>query len=196
MITVKAYGELKKVLGNKKIHTFRNCHNIKQLFNAIEANYRDFYKFLADNAKTNFYILINNKTAISRDNVSMQNFKDGDEIKIVPLLSGSGEDWGSVLTVVVGAILIWLSWGTNPNGWQMLGMGMGINMVTSGVSQLLFKPEVVEPSTYESSDKSKASYAFNGAVNLTSQGNAVPVGYGRLRVGSQVIGAGLYSVNL
>ena len=37
----------------------------------------------------------------------------------------------------------------------------------------------------------RSSYIFNGAVNLTAQGNPVPLCYGRMKVGSVVISAGL-----
>ena len=37
----------------------------------------------------------------------------------------------------------------------------------------------------------RASYIFNGAVNLTAQGACVPVCYGKMRVGSVVISAGI-----
>jgi predicted phage tail protein len=37
----------------------------------------------------------------------------------------------------------------------------------------------------------KPSYAFDGAVNTAAQGNPVPICYGRLIVGSQVVSAGL-----
>lgn len=35
------------------------------------------------------------------------------------------------------------------------------------------------------------SYVFNGAVNTTAQGHPVPIGYGRMMVGSAVISAGI-----
>lgn len=195
MITVKVYGSLKKIMGNTKLHTFNHCHNIRQLITAIEVNYKGFKKYLADNAANPFHVILNNKTSITKENISMQNFTDGDIIKIVPVIKGSGDDWGSVLSIVIGIVL--LAYGYyNPGSFQAFAYGMGASMIMSGVSQLLFKPEVIEPSSYEAEDKNKSSYAFNGAVNLTSQGNAVPVGYGRLRVGSQVIGAGLYAQNI
>lgn len=37
----------------------------------------------------------------------------------------------------------------------------------------------------------RGSYIFNGAVNLTAQGNPVPLCYGRMKIGSVVISAGL-----
>ncbi len=35
------------------------------------------------------------------------------------------------------------------------------------------------------------SYTFNGPINTTAQGNPVPLGYGRMIVGSAVISAGI-----
>ena len=195
MITVKVYGSLKRIMGNKKIHNFTNCHNIRQLITAIEVNYKGFAKYLSDNAANPFFILVNKKTSISKENILMQNFKDGDEVKIVPVTVGSGDSWGSVLSIIVGIIIIWATYGVA--GWETVGMGMGMSMIMSGVSQLLFKPQVQNPSTYEPTDpKTAMSYAFSGPLNVTAQGNPVPLGYGRLRIGSQVVGAGIFSQNI
>ena len=49
-------------------------------------------------------------------------------------------------------------------------------------------PKATEPSERP---ENKPSYSFNGAVNTTAQGHPVPVGYGRLIVGSAVISAGI-----
>ena len=37
----------------------------------------------------------------------------------------------------------------------------------------------------------KPSYAFDGPLNTTAQGNPVPLAYGKILAGSQVISAGL-----
>ena len=37
----------------------------------------------------------------------------------------------------------------------------------------------------------RGSYIFNGAVNLTAQGNPVPLCYGRMKIGSVVVSAGV-----
>jgi predicted phage tail protein len=50
--------------------------------------------------------------------------------------------------------------------------------------------ESFSPRNNEPADN-RASYIFNGAVNLTAQGNPVPICYGRMRVGSVVVSAGL-----
>jgi len=42
----------------------------------------------------------------------------------------------------------------------------------------------------------RASYIYNGAVNLTAQGNPVPICYGRMRVGSVVVSAGVSTTDI
>lgn len=38
----------------------------------------------------------------------------------------------------------------------------------------------------------KASYAFGGVTNTTTQGNPVPLAYGKCRIGGAIISAGIY----
>jgi len=66
---------------------------------------------------------------------------------------------------------------------------MGVSLVIGGVSQLLFSPQTQTQSAER--EENKPSFIFNGAVNTTRQGNCVPICYGRMIVGSQVISAGL-----
>ena len=42
----------------------------------------------------------------------------------------------------------------------------------------------------------RSSYIYNGAVNLTAQGNPVPICYGRMRVGSVVVSAGVSTTDI
>jgi predicted phage tail protein len=85
----------------------------------------------------------------------------------------------------------------NPMGWAASGAflsqstlySVGTAMILGGVSQMIAPtPKAAEP--YEPPEN-KPSYSFNGAVNTTAQGHPVPVGYGRLIVGSAVISAGI-----
>ena len=70
-----------------------------------------------------------------------------------------------------------------------IAAGIGWSLVLGGVAQLLFKPPELQNSDRT---ENQPSFAFNGAVNTVAQGNPVPVGYGRLIVGSQVISLGLH----
>ena len=60
-----------------------------------------------------------------------------------------------------------------------------VSIVTGLIMQALFKP----PKPKE--EKETKSYLFSGPVNTAAQGIPIPIGYGRLRVGSSVISASL-----
>ena len=85
---------------------------------------------------------------------------------------------------------------------------VGAAMVLGGTAQLLSPALTTGPRSFGASSgrgparesfsprnnepaDNRASYIFNGAVNLTAQGNPVPICYGRMRIGSVVISAGL-----
>jgi predicted phage tail protein len=65
----------------------------------------------------------------------------------------------------------------------------GFSMALSGIAQML-SPQAKAPGSFESADK-RASFIFNGAINSQEQGGAVPIIYGRMRVGSSVISGAL-----
>jgi predicted phage tail protein len=70
-----------------------------------------------------------------------------------------------------------------------LTFSVGAALLLSGVSGLLAgTPKQTET---KEAVENKPSYIFNGAVNTSSQGQPVPLGYGRLIVGSAVISAGI-----
>ena len=60
-----------------------------------------------------------------------------------------------------------------------------VAVATGLIMQALFKP----PKPQE--QKQTRSYLFSGPVNTVAQGIPIPLGYGRLRVGSAVISASL-----
>lgn len=199
MITLKVYGSLKTAMGGIAEHKYAKCYDVRTLIQAMTSNFKSIQRYLSDRSDMPFQILVNGTKYLTKDTIKTAKFKDGDSIQFIPVIGGSGDSWGSVATIIIGIIMIvaaYFTGGTSLAWMQPFLYGMGGSMLISGVSQLLFKPEEIEPSTYETEDKSKSNYAFNGPVNLTSQGNAVPLGYGRLRVGSQVIAAGLYAQNI
>lgn len=119
-------------------------------------------------------------------------------IKFVPAVSGKA----GLGKIIAGVALIGLSFvlPVTPllSGFAFsassIAMSLGISVALGGVSQMLAgtpqSPAPANPAT------NLPSYAFNGAVNTAAQGNAVPICYGRLRVGSQVISTGLEVASL
>jgi predicted phage tail protein len=122
-------------------------------------------------------------------------------IKIVPAVAGKA----GLGKVVAGAALIALSIYTGGAGLSVfsayasggiglaassLAFSLGTSLVLGGISQMLASNPAGPVGPAEKANN-QPSYAFNGPINTTGQGNPVPICYGRLRIGSQVISTGL-----
>lgn len=110
---------------------------------------------------------------------------DAESIRIVPVIQGAGDGFGQVL---LGAALIAVSVFV-PVAPAFVG-NVGLALALGGVSQMLFAPQASSPDQYEKPEN-RPSFFFNGAVNTSREGNCVPICYGRMIVGSQVISTGL-----
>jgi|TARA_R110000851_G_scaffold233970_3_gene386489 predicted phage tail protein len=73
-----------------------------------------------------------------------------------------------------------------PAGSGELAIMILMSVLAAAVSYVLFSQS--KPPRPEDPVQ-KSSYLFQGATNTAAQGNFVPIGYGRLRVGSAVISA-------
>lgn len=112
------------------------------------------------------------------------------EIHIIPVLHGSANDAGMWMTII-GIVLIAAS-------FLIPGLGAlapmffmaGVTLTLSGVAQML----APDPEDGSEKPENMPSYLFNGPVNTYRQGNPVPCGFGALRVGSQVLSAGVVNM--
>ena len=118
-------------------------------------------------------------------------------LKIIPVIAGKG----GLGKVVLGAALIGASFylpgatyfsamSSFSINASAIASSIGFSLLLGGVSQMLFAPPKAKINNGEKSSN-LPSYAFAGAVNTTGQGNPIPICYGQLRVGSQVISTGL-----
>jgi len=119
-------------------------------------------------------------------------------IDIMPVIEFAGSDF---LTVVLGALLIiagvLVTIGTLGGG-ALLGAALivgGIGVLSAGVINLLSKPPASEDFR-EIQNGGKSSYLFSGPQNVINEGGPVPVGYGTLIVGSQVVSASYQITNI
>lgn len=118
------------------------------------------------------------------------------EIHIVPAIKGAGGKSGGAALIIAAAVIAIAAYtGYIPADYAGAAYNVSLNLAISGVSQLMFSSTSVSTDSPEelTGETNKASYAFNGPVNTTAQGNPVPVLYGRLRVGSQVVSAGIFT---
>lgn len=114
-------------------------------------------------------------------------------ISIVPIVKGAGGDFAKVVGIALVGIALF-----NPLGFAFASTLSGaLTTLTVGVSLLIAgtaaKPDISPQETNRNDDR---SYLFNGAVNTTQQGQPIPIGYGRMRIGSQVVSASLSTTQI
>lgn len=185
--TVILLGALGKRFGKK------HCFAIKTPAEAVRALCANFPKFesaLNESAEKNVghRVIVGRTPVLSDDELSYPSGQAS--IVIAPVVAGAG---GNVGRIFIGAALIAASFFIPPIGLigtMTLGglVGtVGVALALGGVAQLLAgSPDAPTPS-----EDSPPSYAFDGPANTTQQGQAVPVGYGRLIVGSAIVSAGI-----
>lgn len=185
MKTIKLYGVLAEKFGRRyKLDVASPAEAIRALC-AVVPGFRDFL-----NLNGNFKLWAG-QSSITEDNIAFP-CSDSEVIKIVPLPHGAGGG-GGLLGIIGGIALItlaivqpaFLAAYMSASSYAIIG-SLGVSMVLGGLSQALTQPPVGNQAA-----ASNASYIFNGASNNIAQGNPVPICYGEMIVGSQVISLGI-----
>ncbi|BDU22042.1 tail assembly protein [Dyella sp. GSA-30] len=154
----------------------------------IQSQFRDARSFFANAHRQGMEFAVFRGKGASRENIGIEQLKEpaGGTITFVPIIKGSKN--GGVLQTILGVILVVVgAYISESDGGTTLGIG--ISMLAGGVVQLLSP----QPKLNKNADsaENQPSYVFSGAVNTTAQGNPVPVGYGRMIIGSAVISAAI-----
>jgi predicted phage tail protein len=187
MRTILLLGELGKNFGKR---FEMDVKNPAEAVRALCANFPEFQRYVIESGKRNvFYKVLVGKQARTADQLHDPSGKD--VIKIVPVIGGAGGR-ANPFTFIAAAVLIVASIALNVvfpgNPVSPYLMNAGIAMAIGGVVQMLTP---LPKSPDQDRPDNKPSYIFNGSVNTTAQGYPVPVGYGRMIVGSAVISAGI-----
>lgn len=129
-------------------------------------------------------------TALSEDDL-LVSMEDGEDLHLIPAVEGAGN---GVAQVIVGIALIAVGFftfgATSAVGLAMIGAGAG--MAVGGIVQMTTKLPNSDYGSREQADQ-RPSFLFDGPTNTSTQGLPVPVIYGRVKVGSVVISAGITS---
>jgi len=188
MREVRLYGHLGKQFGK----VFRlDVASPAEAVRALCANFSGFDVALASYAPG--YHVIVGKNDIGIGDLT---FHGRAPIKIVPAVTGAKSGLGQV---VVGALIIiaafytggasiGASGGITAGTVGTMALSFGTSLIIGGLSQMLTSAPSVESTEAATNNP---SYVFNGPVNTVAQGNPVPLCYGRMIVGSQVVSAGL-----
>jgi predicted phage tail protein len=172
--TIKLYGHLGKKFGK----SFQLAVSTPaEAVRALSINLKGFKQYLK---QYNFHVFLDKMDIGSEELGSITTV---DTIKIIPVTLGSG----GIFKVAIGiAMMIYAP--EMSSTW----FSVGASMVLSGISEILFAPPKNKGASIEKPENTP-SYVFNGPVNTTGSGNPVSLCYGKVRVGSQVISAGLTS---
>lgn len=161
----------------------------------LELNTKKFYKtlYLNDQKNIKYQIILNGKKfytdnppdinkpeTIYNSELALKR-NDLETIDIVPVIEGADSDTLGIVTLIIGVILIAL--GPVTGGLTVIP---GILLIAAGIFTLLSKPPKFEDFR-EIEQGGKTSYLFSGPQNIIGEGGPVPVGYGKLIIGSQVV---------
>jgi len=146
----------------QKEFEFSNVKNLKTVVSAINSIHPNFKNSLLQDARQGINYQILIDRKITENVRAVKEIKNNSTIEIVPCLLGADP-----VQIIVGFI---------------------VNVVVAGITYLM-TPDA-QPRRIEASIKGE-SYIFSTPDNLVQQGQALPLGYGRLRVGSQIISSSI-----
>jgi predicted phage tail protein len=184
MLTVIFYGELRRQFGRRYVLDVRSP---AEAVHALCMQLRGLRQYFIEHATQKF--LVRGHQDYTEDDIHYPQSEG--VLKVVPLIGGSGA-WGRILggaaLAAIGAVLMVTT------GTGMPLVAMGISLALSGVAQML-APRPPSPGATPEKPDNQPSLAFDGAVNTMGQGGPVPLGYGRMIVGSQIISVGFSTNN-
>jgi predicted phage tail protein len=173
----------------------------KEVFDAISCAHGNFRNRLVElaNQGIHFTLLIDGKKITTIEELSI--VSDNQKIDIVPLVCGAGRTGAAIAIIALGVLTAGAGLAASAGMIGVMGAGgaatlggiaastlvsVGIGIAMMGLQMMLApKPKMERPSADVNS--AKQSFIFSSKANVVEQGIPVPVGYGRLRVGSAVI---------
>jgi predicted phage tail protein len=184
MTDIFLHGKLGQEFGQK--FRFSICKP-KDVFQAIETIKEGFSKKIVELSKSGLqYSIIVDGQSISSEKELERRGKFS-QIDIVPVIFGSG-----VAALAVGFVAAIGSYAAAGAGYALLSsflMSVAFSAIAIGIQALMAKPpsyNTPQGSVSTTSSSSK-SFMFSNRENVAFQGSPVPLGYGRIRVGSAII---------
>lgn len=191
-VDVKILGELGRKYGSEYRFFVRHPRDI---LSALCRQISGFKEYLCNAHENNigFKLITQDAEGIDYEQLTM----GCSTLTIAPVVAGSGGATGKIL---LGVALVGLSFVSFGAGTVAAGMGaafaggsagivstamfgIGLSMIATGIGAML-TPQVKTPG---SDSGKKESFLFDRAAELTTQGNPIPLVYGRYLVGAPLV---------
>ena len=163
----------------------------KQAIEAINANKTSFKKRIFDLSQQgiHYVILVDGENVNCYEQLEIK--KENTTIDILPMICGSGfvaalTTLGTFLASGAAAGSFAATFG----GFLVSNaaiIGGALNVIATTLIQQALSPSQKSERTEATISGAKESFLIGSKANLAQQGNPIPVGYGRLRVGSSII---------
>lgn len=213
MTNITLHGEIAEAVGRKDWKL--EVNSVAEAMRAIHVQSKNkLYNYLIESSKKNieYKILVNERELLQEKEISLDNIyelsnseiimnnKNLRSIDIVPIIAGAGSGGGGgsstkgIIAIVLAVVLIATGVGAAGGTGILAGMSTGLiiggaALAITGITLLLMQPPKFEDFRTINDGKSstKPSYLFDGPTNILGEGGPVPIGYGRMLIGSQTV---------
>jgi predicted phage tail protein len=224
MTNITLHGEIAEQVGreNWKI----KVNSIKEALRAIQVLSKGkLLKYLIGAAEKSveYKVIVNKREIMNPESISLEKPESIlnselvmineklETLDIVPIIRGAGGGGNSstkgVLALVLGVLLIatgvfapvGFGVGLSATASATLSgalIGAGLGLAVTGITLLMMSPPKFDDFRKIQEDGSKPNYLFDGPSNILGEGGPVPIGYGKMKIGSQTVEVSVNNVEL
>lgn len=191
MVNVRFYGSLKQFGSDFRL----DCQTTAEIVQALTSQIPKLRQFIQQGL---FTVRVGRDYFDNRylEQGLSHKLKDDATVHFTSVLKGSkrGGLFGVIagVAIIAGAIALGPLAGIISTNAAWIVGSVGASLLLGGVAQMLTKmPEMKQGTEKEK----KQSTAFSNLSNMTAQGKAMPLAYGRMRVGSLIISQGVETMD-
>ena len=191
MVNVRFYGSLKHFGSEFRL----DCQTTAEIVQALTSQIPKLRQFIQQGL---FTVRVGRDYFDNRylEQGLSHKLKDDATVHFTPVLKGSkrGGLFGVIagVAIIAGAIVLGPLTGIISTNAAWIVGSVGASLLLGGVAQMLTKMPEMKMGTEK---EKKQSTAFSNLSNMTAQGKAMPLAYGRMRVGSLIISQGVETMD-
>lgn len=191
MVNVRFYGSLKQFGSEFRL----DCKTTAEIVQALTSQIPKLRQFIQQGL---FTVRVGRDYFDNRylEQGLSHKLKDDATVHFTPVLKGSkrGGLFGVIagVAIIAGAIALGPLAGIISTNAAWIVGSVGASLLLGGVAQMLTKMPEMKLGTEK---EKKQSTAFSNLSNMTAQGKAMPLAYGRMRVGSLIISQGVETMD-